>query len=301
MVKNSSYYSILVLLASILWGTTGTAQSFSPEGVSPLSIGPVRLLIGGIALLIFAWRKVCQSGKSLLNNRKMFVAAACIAGYQVFFFSGVLKTGVAVGTVVTISSAPIFAGLISYIIYRQKLEPRWILATALSLCGCVLLVLGGRELAANFLGIFLTLGAGFCYALYAAMSKELLESHSPEAVTGIMFLIGAFFLSPFLFVYDLSWLKTFEGIGVALHLGLITSAIAYVLFFNGLVKISFPNAVTLTLAEPLTASLLGIFLLKEQLALFSKIGMILIFVGLFILSFCGKSGKNNYETRQINA
>ncbi len=300
LVKNNSYYSILVLLTAVLWGTTGTAQSFAPEGTSPLSIGPMRLLVGGIALLIFAGRKVLQSRRSLLKNKKMFIAAACIAGYQVFFFSGLLKTGVAVGTMVAIGSAPIFAGIISSIIFRQNPGLQWVLATALSIGGCILLLLEGQELATNLLGILLTLGAGFCYALYTAMSKDLLEEHSPEAVTGIMFLIGALFLSPFFFIYDLSWLKTIEGIGVILHLGLITSALAYILFFHGLTKIPFPNAVTLTLAEPLTASLLGIFLLKEQLDLFSKIGMLLIFAGLYSLSFTGNRRKMTVEqTKQL--
>lgn len=45
----------LVLAAAALWGTPGTAQSFAPPGVSPLAVGVVRLVLGGVLLLLLAW------------------------------------------------------------------------------------------------------------------------------------------------------------------------------------------------------------------------------------------------------
>lgn len=299
MKHNETFFSILVLAAAMLWGTTGTAQSFAPPGASPLSIGSVRLAVGGAALLIFAWRQGALDGKALWLKRTTFLAAGCMAAYNLFFFAGVLKTGVAVGTVVTIGSAPVFAGLISLIYRRENPGLKWAAATLLSVMGCVLLITGGQKLAVNFIGIFLALGAGVSYALYAAVSKELLESHSPEAVTGVVFSIGALFLSPFLFFYDLSWLKSMQGIGVALHLGLFATALAYVLFSYGLAKIPFPKAVTLSLAEPVTASALGLFLLKEELSLISQVGMVLVFAGLVILSLAGLRKKDIEQTSQI--
>lgn len=43
----------LILFAALLWGTTGTAQTFAPAGAHPVAIGAVRLAVGGFALLIF--------------------------------------------------------------------------------------------------------------------------------------------------------------------------------------------------------------------------------------------------------
>jgi DME family drug/metabolite transporter len=287
MKKNETFFSILVLAAAMLWGTTGTAQSFAPPGASPLSVGSVRLAVGGAALLIFAWQQGALGERTIWYNGTTFLAAGCIAAYQLFFFAGVLKTGVAVGTVVTIGSAPVFAGLISLIYRRENPGLKWAFATLLAVLGCILLITGGQKLSVNYIGIFLALGAGISYALYAAVNKELLESHHPEAVTGVVFFIGALFLSPVLFFYDLGWLRTMQGIGVALHLGLIATALSYVLFSHGLAKIPFPKAVTLSLAEPVTAAALGLFLLKEKLSLVSQAGMILVFAGLVILSLAG--------------
>jgi len=287
MKQNESFFSILVLAAAILWGTTGTAQSFTPSGASPLSVGSVRLMVGGAALLIFAWQKGTLGEKTLWQKGQTFISAGCMSAYQLFFFAAVLKTGVAVGTVVTIGSAPVFAGLISLIFRRENPGLRWAAATMLTVIGCVLLVTGGQKLETSSVGVILALGAGLSYALYAAVSKELLKAHPPEAVTGVVFSIGALFLSPVLLFYNLDWLKTLQGIGVALHLGLVATALAYVLFSHGLARISFPKAVTLSLAEPLTAAALGLFLLKEKLPLVSRIGMILVFAGLVIASFAG--------------
>ncbi|MEL7567698.1 MAG: EamA family transporter [Dehalobacterium sp.] len=294
MKHNETFFSILVLAAAVLWGTTGTAQSFAPSGASPMSIGSVRLAVGGAALLIFAWKRGSLTDKTPWSKGATFLAAGCMAAYQLFFFAGVLKTGVAVGTVVTIGSAPVFAGLISLIFRRENPGLKWAAATLLAVIGCVLLITGGQKLAVNSVGVSLALGAGVSYALYAAVSKELLANYPPEAVTGIVFFLGAFLLSPFLFLYHLDWLKTVQGIGVALHLGLVATALAYVLFSHGLAKIPFPKAVTLSLAEPVTASALGLFLLKEKLSLFSQVGMVLVFAALVILSLgrLRKKGKN---------
>ncbi|MBN1449530.1 MAG: EamA family transporter, partial [Anaerolineales bacterium] len=43
---------LFVILASMLWGTTGTSQALAPEGATPASVGVVRMVIGGLALLL---------------------------------------------------------------------------------------------------------------------------------------------------------------------------------------------------------------------------------------------------------
>ncbi|MBO1913456.1 EamA family transporter, partial [Microvirga sp. 3-52] len=41
----------LVLLGAVLWGTTGTAQTFMPQTIHPLAVGASRLAVGGFTLL----------------------------------------------------------------------------------------------------------------------------------------------------------------------------------------------------------------------------------------------------------
>lgn len=272
-----------VLAAAICWGTTGTAQAFAPEGATPLAVGAMRLWIGGAALLLLAVgrRKLRLTGWPLAAT---IVAIGTIAGYQLFFFAGVARTGVAVGTVVGIGSAPIMAGLLGLLLRGEMPGRRWMLATLLAVAGCTLLLAAGAEIEVDTPGVILAIGAGASYALYTIASKDLLRVQPPDAVTAVTFFGGALVMAPLLFFVDLSWVLQPQGLMVALHLGLVTTALAYTLYIRGLMSLPAATAVTVALAEPLTAALLGVGLLGERLTLPALIGMSLIFAGLVVLA-----------------
>ena len=158
------------------------------------------------------------------------------------------------------------------------------MATALAITGCSLLIASGGDVQVNIGGVFLAIGAGLAYAIFTVASKNLLEDHSPESVMAVTFCLGALFLLPLIFNVDWGWLREPRGLAIALHLGLVTVAIAYTFFARGLLLVSVAAAATLTLAEPLTAATLGLFLLGERLSLPAFIGILLIFSGLALIS-----------------
>ena len=284
----------LVLLACLFWGTTGTAQAFAPAGAAPLAIGAVRLAIGGAALLLWALvRRAFAPGRPwpLLPT---LAAAASMAAYQLCFFAAVARTGVAVGTVVAISSGPIFAGLLGWLVRREQPGWAWAAATTLALLGCVMLSVGTLSVAplsvgsdsvrADLTGVLLALGAGAAYATYVVASKGLIEVQRPETATGVVFALGALLLLPLFFTQNFGWLAQPRGLGVALHLGLLATALAYTLFAQGLTTTPVATAVTLTLGEPLTATLLGVLLLGERLSGRAALGIGLLLAGLLLLA-----------------
>lgn len=272
---------ILILLAAVLWGTTGTSQALAPPGATPLAIGAMRLLVGGGALMLLAVsRGEITSYKGWMQPMTL-VAGVSAALYQLTFFAGVALTGVAVGTIVGIGSAPIFTGLLGYFVRGEKLRQRWFVATGMAIIGCVLLVFSGNDtVEVNPLGILLSLGAGLAYATFTLGNKKLIEDHQPDAAMAVSFSIGALILLPTLFFVDMAWVATSGGMIVVLHLGLIATGLAYMLFGRGLQTIPVSTAGTLALAEPLTATLLGIFLLGEQLTPIALFGIVILFVGL---------------------
>jgi DME family drug/metabolite transporter len=215
-----------------------------------------------------------------------------MAAYQLCFFAGVIKTGVAVGTIVAIGSAPPFAGAIGFLVRGERPGRRWAVATALAVLGCSLLIAAGSSIHIDLLGLFLAAGAGAAYACFTVASKGLLEDKPPEAVMAVAFTLGALFLAPLLFTTDLAWLAQARGVGVILHLGLVTVAVAYTLFARGLSQVPVATAATLTLAEPLTAAMLGVFLLGERLTLVAISGVVMIFAGLVLVS-AGRSARKD--------
>jgi DME family drug/metabolite transporter len=281
--------ALFVLLAAVLWGTTGTSQALAPPQCSPQSIGALRLLIGGIALaaVAFAATRRLPFG---LDMGKTAIAGVLVACYQLFFFWGVALTGVAVGTMVAIGSAPIFAGLLELIWLRRSPTAVWLISTALAILGCVFLLGYTAQLNIKPAGLLLAAGAGFSYAFYSLLMKKLLIGHRPESVAAAVFCIGALALLPFLFNTDLSWVATGRGLLVVIHLGIIATALSYYLFCRGLERVNVSTGVTLSLAEPFTAALLGVALLGERLGNWGWIGLGLIISGLILLVIKGNRG-----------
>ncbi len=273
-----------ILAAATLWGTTGTAQALAPSGATPLVVGTLRLIVGGLGLACIAyWRGVFFVGKKW-RLLPLIIGVVAVAAYQVCFFAGVDRTGVAVGTIVGIGSSPVMAGLLAVPILGERLSRQWMIATGLAVCGCTLLVLSGGDVGVDALGVILSLGAGFAYAVYTIASKFLLEDHPPVLVMTVLFCAGALILSPLMLTADLAWIITPNGLLVTLYLGFGATSLSYLLFATGLLTVPAATAVTLTLAEPLTAGLLGVLLLGEALSVTALIGIGLLFAGLFVLT-----------------
>ena len=281
---------LLILAAAMLWGTTGTAQALAPAGAQSLAIGTLRLVVSAAALgaaaltTSFSSPRLGTAAPAKMHAGLLLLSAGCMAAYQVLFFAGVARTGVAVGTIVGIGSSPVLAGLLAYAFRGERLTPRWTAATLLAVIGCTLLALTGGDVDIDPMGMLLAVGAGAAYATFSLASKSLLQNRSAEQVMAAVFGLGALILAPLLLTQDLAWLVQPRGIGVVLWLGIFATALAYTLFGKGLARTPVATAVTLSLAEPLTAGLLGVLLLGERLTPLAGVGIALIFSGLALLS-----------------
>lgn len=280
---NVSAGSASVLAAALLWGTTGTAQALAPAGTSPLAVAAIRLAVGGAALLVLAaWRGSFSAAP--WRHPAALVAGAFIALYQVAFFSAVVRTGVAVGTLIAIGSSPIVAGLLEMVVSRRRPTAAWLIATVVATFGCTLLLAGDGSWRIDWLGVLLALTAGASFAVYSVAGKSLLRVVSADAAMPSIFVTGAVLLSPLLFAVSLDWLAHPRGLAVALHLGLVATATAHGLYMRGLTAVSAATGATLTLAEPLTAALLGVVVLGEQLTAAAWAGAALVFAALAMLT-----------------
>src|SRR5690606_3941074 len=209
---------LLVLLAAILWGTTGTAQSFFQGAVHPLSIGAFRLAIGGFSLLLFVIVARKLSVRTIPWPATI-LAAISMALFQPLFFSSVQMTGIAIGTVVTIGSAPVLTGLIEWIALNRKPDRIWGSATLLALTGCVLLFANKGQQLVDPVGIAMALGAGFSFAVYALVSKSVLKAMETVSAVAVIFSLSACCLLPFLLLFDVSYITVPLNFSLIIYLG----------------------------------------------------------------------------------
>src|SRR3954469_15366008 len=131
-----------VLLAALCFATTGTAQALGPGGIDPAGVGAARIIVGGALLVAFA-RLTRKAGAARRRWARgpVLAAAIAVATYQVAFFAAVADTGVAVGTIVALGSAPTLAGALEWIVDGRRPTTLWLSATALACAGVALLAL----------------------------------------------------------------------------------------------------------------------------------------------------------------
>ncbi|WP_462421210.1 EamA family transporter [Salinicoccus sp. Marseille-QA3877] len=271
----------MILFAAMLWGTAGTAKAFASE-VDSISMGVARLVIGGVMLMAIAVLTKKMTFKDW-PVKPLIIGGIAMALFQPFFFSAVELTGIAVGTVVSIGSAPVFSGMIEWLVFKIRPARVWWLSTFLAITGCIILMFNTNAVTVDTAGVLAGLGAGISFASFTMSNSRLVQSHEPIASVAMIFCLSALLLSPFIFINDMTWLGETNGLLVALHIGVLATTLAYFLFSNGLRHVKSSTAVTLSLAEPLTASLLGVFLVGETLDSLSWLGLIMLLAGIVIL------------------
>jgi DME family drug/metabolite transporter len=240
-----------------------------------------------VAVLALARRQPLRtaSGPSWHRRPAIWLAGVGVAAYQPAFFLAVRTTGVAVGTVVALGSAPVLTGALAWACGGGRPGRRWAAATTLAIAGLGVLASAGGAGQVRVGGLVLALAAGAAYAVYTVTVKGLLDDGwDSSVVMAAAFAAGAAWLAPLLLVVPFGWLVTPAGAATAIWLAAVPTALAYLLFARGLRDLAAAEVSTLTLAEPVTAAALGIVVLGEPLTGPTVFGATLIFSGLAALA-----------------
>jgi drug/metabolite transporter, DME family len=278
--------TIAVLAAAVLWSTTGTASHYRPSTASSLSVGAARIVFGG--LLLLGWGAARGELRPVLaapRKRLLLVGAVAVAGYQLAFFTAVARTGVAVGTVVAIGSAPVLAAVLDRATRGTPLTARWAAATGAAVTGGCVLVLGGASAGVDLGGVGLALLSGMGYGSYAVIGSTLIGEGLPSTgVMAAMFGLAGVLLTPVLLLSHPGWLGSPRGMLVVAELAVLATAVAYPLYGVGLRTVPVAVASTLGLAEPASAAVLGLVLLREPARASTFAGLALIGLALAVLT-----------------
>lgn len=282
---------VALVVASVLWGTTGVTATFLPDDVSPLAIGAATMGIGGLLLLLTAPRLSRGVLRDPVARRWLALGAVGVVVYPLAFYSGMDLVGVAVGNVVALGSGPVFTALLEWVGERARLSGRWLVSTALAVLGILVLALGreeggdaGASPALAVLGVGLGLLAGLAYALYTyASSRAIRSGHPSRGVMGGMFGLGALPLLVLLAVLGGPLLRSATSTGLTAYLALGPMLIAYILFGIGLRSVRSSTATTITLLEPVVATVLAVLLVGERLSVVGWAGFAMVLIGLGVL------------------
>lgn len=283
--------ALLAIAGACLWGTTGTSQALLVGTHSPVAVGSLRALVAAAVLLLVA--VVRGRGPAGLTHaagsgrwRWLLVAGIGVAVYQLTFFAAVAATGVGVGTLVMLASAPAVAGLAGWAMDGDRPSRIWAISTLIGLAGAALLVLGaGGETRIAWSGILLAVAAGAAFALYSIAGRRLA---APEvdglSLTACIFVVAAALLAVPLSSQDLGFATEPRSMLVLAWLGVMATAVAYLLYQSAMRHITAATAATLALAEPMVANLLAIGVLHEPFTWMMGCGVALVLAGLALLA-----------------
>lgn len=279
-----------VSISGVLWGTIGIAAQaiYHQSEVGSLAIGFYRLALGfpvvALACCLIVGRDIFRVKRR--HYMKMILIGIMLALYQAAYFSAIGYVGVTMATLITLCTAPIVVSIASVIFLKEPLTQYTLAGLMLAVIGTGLLI-GAPGAITNLNHLYLGVGLSFLsatgYATVALIGRSLAGACHPIHSTMISFSVGALILLPFVVFSSQAIQYSGEVWGLLLYLGLVPTALGYVLFFLGVNFIKAPTASILTMIEPLVATFLAWLLFSERLSPVAIIGAVLLFIAIAVL------------------
>ena len=281
---------MLLVLLSVVWGGSFFFNGIALREFPTLSIVTARVGLAALALL-FLMRMLGQGiqlnrqilkaffGMSFLNN---VVPFSLIVWGQQHIASGVAS--------ILNATTPLFTMLVAHwFTTDEKINPRRLLGVLTGMGGVGLMMgLDSMESSGfHLLGQSAILLAAFSYGLAGVYGKRFAHLEIPPLATATgQLCASSIILIPLTLWIDQPWtfvMPSIEGMGSLLGIALLSTALAYVIYFRLLKTAGATNLLLVTLLIPVSAIILGVFLLDESLEPQHLSGMAVISLGLLIM------------------
>lgn len=289
-----SYAALLVILAGVLWGSSGLfVHILAPLGYSSAHMTAIRSGTAAIGMLFY----------SLLFKRELFrvrkidlcifaLSAIGLFGTGACYFFSMQASSVATA-VVLMYTAPVYVMIFSAIFFGEKLSGARITALVLMLAGAALVSGVAGEVSFSLSGILMGILAGISYGAYNILTKLSLRRGASVLSSNIYVfcmtaLISLFFASPASLIEVTKKAPAYTPLLLA-ALGVITFLLPYLCYTYAMKRLDATTTASLGIAEPLSASLFGIFLLGEEYDAYIILGVVLILAA--ILLTCKDGGR----------
>jgi drug/metabolite transporter (DMT)-like permease len=285
-------WALLVLL-SVLWGGSFFFNGIAVRELPPFTIVLARVAIAAVLLLAVLWAHRASGAKAA-------GLPATPAGWMPFLVMGLLnnvipfslivcgQTLIASGTASVLNATtPLFTVLVMAAAGDEPLAARRLVGVLAGLVGVI--VLRGQSLefaGTETLGMLLCLGAALSYGFSGLWGRRKLAGITPLTSATCQLISSSAVMLVLAGAIDQPWLLPAPSLQTWLALlatAALSTALAYVVFFQILVRSGASNVMLVTLLIPVTAILLGHFVLGEPLAAREIIGALVIGGALLIV------------------
>lgn len=286
MTDKKLFLNLLALITVVIWATTFISSKILLKTFTPLEVMFYRFVIAYFLLLIIhpKFHKI-----ESIKEESMFLLAG-ITGGSLYFLTE--NTAVKISQVSNVSlilaTAPIITALLAHFFTKgEKLSKNLFLGFIVAISGVFLVIFNGNfMLKLNPLGDILALGAAISWSVYSITTKKFGSKYNPLYLTRKIFFYALLTMIPFLFTsefnFDVNKILTFKSLSNLLFLGIVASSLCYVVWNFAVDKLGVIKTNNYIYLIPAITLIFSVLILNEKITLFSSLGAILIFLGVYI-------------------
>ena len=278
---------ILLVILSLIWGSSFILIKKSLEHFTPYQVGALRVLISGVLLSPIA---ILNRAKFPMKSIKWLIIAAFAGNFIPMFLFPIAETKVSSSVAGIMNSMmPIFTIIVGAVFWKTKTTSRQIIGILISFLGVTILLLSGNdkaEMPVFYVGLLLF--AAFLYAISVTTVGAKL-THIPAKIMSSFVFFYVLALPSFIALIFSDFFSTFSfsegnviGLGYVATLSIFGTGLAMILQYR-LMSVSSPLfASTVTLIMPIVAVMWGL-LDGEAFTIIQFLGAIVILAGLIFL------------------
>jgi drug/metabolite transporter (DMT)-like permease len=279
-------WSRLVFL-SVLWGATFFFTSLALRELPPLTLVFLRLSIATLILLPIIWLHKIKLPSSIAGWQP-YAVMALINNVIPFSLIVMAQTYIPSGMASVLNATtPVFTVLVAAAFGDERLILRRVVGVLLGLTGVIVLRGFAFEIDSDqTIGILLSLGATVSFGFSALWATRKLTGKPPLATATFQLMSASVMMFCLAVVFDRPWqLEMPGGVTWSAILGLasLSTALAFIVFFQIIIRSGASTVMLVTLLVPVSAILLGYFILGEYIATREIIGALIIGSALLVM------------------
>lgn len=298
-MKKQLQGSLLLVLATLIWGSTFVAQSTGMDHIGPFTFLAIRNIMGAVFLLFLSFltdrfQKDGKTAKERWLNPKLWKAAV-LCGTPLFVAAALQQVGIVNTdpgksgflTAMYIVFVPIFG------IFLKKKPSKWIpVSVVLGVVGLYFLScvgvtsVSGSDLLLIACAIVYAIQI-LCVDLFGADLDSVRLNCLCCSITFVLAIIATFFFE------TPTWQAVNSCWGPLLYAGILSSGIAFTLQMAAQKNVEASTASLLMSLESVFAVLSGWLVLGDTLSIWESIGCVLIFIAIMLSQIPDKKGKKS--------
>jgi RarD protein len=279
-----------IVLAMLIWGSIGVfVKNINLPSIEIVflraAVACVFLLFGRIILL--GKPKIKNIKKGFTKEALLLIITGIILALNWLLLFQAYKYTTLTNATLSYYLAPVFVILLSPIFLKEKITLKNLLAVIVAMIGLGLIVSHQAQSSNlgihynHIKGILFGTSAAVLYACIVLVNKSVKEFSGLDKAL-IQISVSAIILLPVVLYRNILHISDSKTLIIILILGIVHTAISYVLYFSSIEHVSAQRVSLLSYIDPLSAVVFGTLLLSEPIGIYHIIGGALILISTFV-------------------